>query len=492
MTGFAAVVPVIDERVAIGDIVRGLRGVGACCVFVVDGGSRDGTSAVAVSAGAIVIDEPRRGYGRACLTGGTRAVAPGPHHHDVVAFLDGDGSCDPLALTQLVRALANADVALGRRPDHLIVQGAMPWHARFGNRLVALVISLRTGRRVHDLPPAKALRADALERLGLDEDGYGWTVQLVARALADPTLRVREIPVAFNRRRGGISKVSGSPRASIRAAYAMLRVAVQATRPRPVLAMMAKAPRDGHAKTRLSADLGVDQTTELWTACLIDSGNNLLEAANLGGMVPVVMLAEASDLAPVIDIIGRRWTPLVQHRHGLSGALVEAFLEAFDRGTDRAMAVAGDVPSLPPGYTLDALHRLARGGDAAVLGPSADGGYHLVALRWPAVERWWPRAVRSRRRRRLEQRLRTVFEVPMGGESTLEATRHGLAAAGWSVTEMAAWTDVDTIVDVESLAVELEFDGRPAPMTAAWLADHRSSIAARSSVAEPRGGVPTA
>ena len=478
MTAFAAVVPVIDEREAVGDIVRELRENGACCVFVVDGGSVDGTPGEAARAGAIVIDEPRRGYGRACLTGASRAIDPDPHAHDIVAFLDGDGSCDPAAITQLVGSLATADVALGRRPDRLIAPGAMPWHARLGNRLVALVLSIRTGRRVHDLPPAKALRAGALERLGLDEAGYGWTVQFVARALSDPTLRVREIPVAFRRRRGGISKVSGSPRASIRAAYAMVRVAVEATRPRPVLAMMAKAPRTGHAKTRLAVDLGVDRTAELWAACLEDSGANLLEAADLGGMAPVVMMADPTDVTPVVEIIGRRWSPHVQHGLGLAGALSDVFLEAFDRGSDRAMAVAGDVPSLPPTYAVQALDRLARRSDAAVLGPSADGGYHLVALRWPGAPRWWPAAIRQRRRARLAGRLRSGFDVQMGGATAFEATNRGLASAGWSVTALAPWTDLDTLVDLSALALELEGDGRHAPRTAAWIEEHREVVMA--------------
>jgi glycosyltransferase A (GT-A) superfamily protein (DUF2064 family) len=476
VTGFAAVVPVIDEREAVADVVGGLLRVGACCVFVVDGGSTDGTPDVAASAGAIVVSEPRRGYGRACLTGAERALRPDPHPHASVAFLDGDGSCDAAAISRLVAALDTAAVALGRRPARLIESGAMPWHARLGNRLVALIVSIRTGRRVHDLPPAKALRASALERLRLDETGYGWTVQLVGRALADPTLRVREIPVAFRRRRGGVSKVSGSVRSSALAARAMLRVAVQATRPRPVVALMAKAPRDGHAKTRLAMDLGAEPTAELWAACLGDSGSNLLEAARAGDMDPVVMLAGPADLAPVADILGPGWAPSIQRRAGLSGALIDVFLEAHDRGTDRAMAVAGDVPSLPPGYVVDALHRLADGADDAVMGPSADGGYHLVALRWPATPRWLPRAVRRRRRARLADRLRSGFDVPMGGTTALDATTGGLAAAGWRVTDLEPWADLDTIADLRGLVRDLDGDGRFAPRTTAWLVGHRSTV----------------
>ena len=470
MTAFAAVIPVIDERESIGDIVAGLRQAGACCIFVVDGGSVDGTAAVATKAGAIVIDEPRRGYGQACLTGAARALGPGPHRHDAVAFLDGDGSCDPAEIERLVGALSTAEVALGRRVARRVEPGAMPWHARLGNLFVALILSIRTGRRVHDLPPAKAIRAAALERLALDETGFGWTVQLVARALTDRSLRILEVPVSFRRRRGGVSKVSGSLQASVGAALAMIRVAIQASRPRPVVAMMAKAPGSDRAKTRLAVDLGAGSTAEFWAACLADSGTNLLEAAVAVGMDPIVMLASASDRPAVTELLDPRWATVVQGQPGLSEALIDVFLGAHDRGTDRAMAVAGDVPSLPPAYAVDALARLGDGPTAAVLGPSRDGGFHLVALRWPGTPRWWPRSIRRRRRAQLAGRLRTVFHVPMGGATALEATTRGLIAASWTVSELEPWTDIDTIDDLRMLAADLEGDGRHARRTRVWLA----------------------
>ncbi len=474
----AAIVPVIDERDAIGPLVHGLRALGLCCVFVVDGGSADGTPALAAAAGAIVIEEPRRGYGRACLTGAERALQRVPHGHDAVAFLDGDGSCDPADLPALVDALASADVVFGCRSPDRVESGAMPWHARLGNVLVALVLSIRTGRRIHDLPPTKVIRAATLERIALDEAGFGWTVQFVARSLADPTIRIREVPAAFRRRRGGVSKVSGSVRASTHAAAAMLRVAIQGTAARPVIAMMAKAPRAGHAKTRLAIDLGANPTSELWAACLRDTSAHLLEAATDADMDPVLMLAERSDTEPVLALVGHRWSPHVQGRPGLSGALVDVFLSADDRGADRAVVVAGDVPSLPPAYAVEALDRLAGRRNAAVLGPSHDGGYHLVALRWPASPRWWPRTVRRRRRDRLAARLESAFAGPMGGASALDGTRRGLEAAGWASHDLAPWADLDTINDLYALANELQHDREFAPHTAAWLAS-RSELGDR-------------
>lgn len=468
---FAAVIPVIDEAASIGPVVGGLRTAGACCVVVVDGGSRDRTREIAGAAGAIVVDEPRRGYGRACLTGGEIAGSDVPHPHEVVAFLDGDGSCTGDDVRRLVDALADADVALGCRPAASIEPGAMPWHARLGNALVAAVVSVRSGRRVRDLPPAKAIRAGALASLRLDEAGFGWTVQFVARALADPPLRVAELPVAFRCRQGGRSKVSGSPRASIAAGLAMIRVAIQATRPRPLLMLMAKAPGAGHAKTRLASDLGTAATDSLWEAVLADTAAHVLEAADASRVGVLAIVPRHADVAPVLGIVGRGWTSRVQQGDGLTAALTEAFLAAFDRGADRAMAIAGDVPSLPASYLVDALERLAD--DAAVLGPSADGGYHVVGLRWPGTPRWWPRPLRRRRRAALARRLAAAFAVPMGGTSALDAVRASLARASWTGILLPAWSDLDTVEDLRVLADELDGAAGAAPRTAAWLAERQ-------------------
>ncbi len=472
---FAAVVPVIDEATSIAAVVEDLRTAGACCVLVVDGGSRDGTRDVASQAGAIVVDEPRRGYGRACLTGGAIAISGNPHPHEAVAFLDGDGSCAAADVRSLVDALGGADVTLGRRPTDLVERGAMPWHAQLGNRFVAAILSVRSGRRVRDLPPAKAVRAGTLAALRLDEAGFGWTVQFVARALADPSIRLAERPVSFLVRSGGTSKVSGSPRASIAAGLSMTRVAVQATRSRPMIALMAKAPGPGHAKTRLAPDLGAPATADLWAAMLADTGAHIMEAADHAQAIALVMLPRAADVVPVLGIVGRDWTPHVQSRAGLAAALSEVFLEAFDRGTDRAIAVAGDVPSLPVGYVVDALDRLEA--DEAVLGPSTDGGYHVIGLRWRSAPRWWPRRLRRGRRAQLARRLRIAFEVEMGGATALEATRACLAQAGWTSAMLPPWGDLDTVADLRGLADLLGRDAGAAPRTAAWFARHQHLLA---------------
>jgi len=475
----AAVIPVIDEQTAIGDLVRGLRASGACCVYVVDGGSRDGTRRVAMEAGGLVIEEMRRGYGRACLTGAERALDPAAsgHAHDMVAFLDGDGSCDPADLPVLISALSTADVAFGRRPARLLEPGAMPWHARLGNDLVAAVMSIRTGRPVHDMPPFKALRAPILARLDLSDTGYGWTTQLVGRVIGEPTIRFRELPVRFRRRQGGTSKVSGSWRASMAAGRAMVGRAWSETAARPVLGLMAKAPGPGRAKTRLAAELGDEATTAFWTACVSDAADGSLEASRAARLTPLAMLPSDADLDAVVRLIGPAWIPIVQARPGLAAALVDVFLAAFDRGADRAIAVAGDAPGLPPARIEAAMASLDRGPRGAVLGPADDGGYHLVGARWRQVPRATPAPVRRRLRRNLAGRLRRAFaESAVGGSTALDAARTGLESAGWRVVTVESWPDVDTVSDLRSLAARLEADGRWAPRTAEWLRRRRAEI----------------
>ncbi len=473
--GVAAVVPVLDEVTAIGPLVRGLRVAGACCVYAVDGGSVDGTQQTAEAAGARVVAEPRRGYGRACITGGETATRDG---HEVIAFLDGDGSCDPADLPRLVAGLEHGDLVLGRRTLALTERGALPWHARLGNALVTLVLAIRTGGRVRDLSPFKVISSAALDRLQADHASYGWTVQLVARALTDPSTRLVERPVHFRTRQGGHSKVSGQLRASMHAGHAMLTVAMAESRPRPVLALMAKAPRNGHAKTRLAADIGQAETCDLWAACLADGAASLGAAARTLRLSPLVIVPVQRDEQPVRDLLGDGWPVSVQQRTGLSGGLVDCFLRAFDLGATSAMAVGADSPTLPherlamaarilAGDSADpSVDRAARPPRAAVLGTCLDGGYYLVGLSW----RRRRMLVGAWQRRRLEARLERVFGAArMGGSDALSTTRAALASTGWQPTMLPAWDDLDVGADLRSLALSVERQPADFPRLSAWL-----------------------
>jgi len=434
-----AVVPAWNEVAAIGEVVSGLRRAGACCVFVVDSGSTDGTPENAARAGARVVVEPRLGYGRACLAGAAAAAG-----HELVAFLDGDGSCDPEELPLLAKAAAGADLVLGRRTR--VEAGALPWHAGLGNRLVAAALRARTGRPVHDLPPFKVVRGDLLEALGLDAEGYGWTVQLIGRALAHPALRVVEAPVAFRRRRGGRSKVSGRLGPSVRAAGAMLAGALEATRRRGLLVLMAKAPRPGHSKTRLAADLGPEAAASFWRACLRDAGARVRECGAAAGLDVAAMTPSAEDALEVRRLTGL--PALVQRTPGLGHAL----LEVSERPAPGTSAASADAPTLPLERVLEAAAALRQA--RAVLRPDGDGGYYLVGLR----SGFPPRQLRS-----------AYLEAPLGSESALDHTRAALGQPPM----VGTCPDVDSASALDRLARVLEANPSASPALAGWLRERR-------------------
>lgn len=204
----AVVLPALDEEGAVEGVVRGFRR-HAERVVVVDNGSTDKTAQIARAAGAEVVQEPRRGYGRALLAGVEHLRASPP---DIVAFADCDATLDPADLPRLVAALEDADLALGRRAR--LDKGALPSHQKLGNDLAC--IGLRAyGLRVRDVPPFRALRWRALERLALREPTYGLPIETLAMA-ARMGLRIREIDVAY-RRRVGTSKVTGTLLGSVKA-----------------------------------------------------------------------------------------------------------------------------------------------------------------------------------------------------------------------------------------------------------------------------------
>jgi len=216
----AVIIPVIDEEGALPHVLADLGKAHRGPVFVVDGGSRDRTVAVAEEHGATVIVERRRGYGRACMTGAERAIAEGS---DIVVFLDGDYSDDPTELPRLLAPLADgtADVVIGERAPRLRRKGAMAGHQAAGNLLVALLLRLLYGVAIIDPGPFRAMRGSVFVALGLREITYGWPVEAIARA-ARLGYRVRAVPVSY-RPRIGTSKISGTVRGSILAGYRMLR-----------------------------------------------------------------------------------------------------------------------------------------------------------------------------------------------------------------------------------------------------------------------------
>ena len=215
----SVVIPALNEEQAIGEVVRAVPGDRVNEIIVVDNGSTDDTAAQAASAGARVITEDRPGYGYACLAGAKAAAEA-----DVIVFLDGDRSDDPSQLEAVVAPLLDdrADLVIGSRIHGLLEKGAMPLHGRLGNRLVVFLLQRLYGVNITDIGSVRAIRARRLSDLGMQQMTYGWPVEMVVKA-ARRKLRMQSVPLNY-RRRIGKSKVTGTIRGSILAAYYMFLV----------------------------------------------------------------------------------------------------------------------------------------------------------------------------------------------------------------------------------------------------------------------------
>jgi glycosyltransferase involved in cell wall biosynthesis len=210
------IIPALDEERAVGGVVASIDRRLVRDVIVVDNGSRDATAARAAEAGLRVIHEPRRGYGQACLAG-TASLRAGC---DVVAYLDADGSDEPADLRLILEPIlaGRADLVVGaRRPVDL---GALTPQQRVGNAVAALWLRRRYGLAATDLGPFRAIRLEALARLGMSDRTYGWTVEMQIRA-ARAGLRYVEREVSY-RRRVGVSKISGTLRGTLGASVKIL------------------------------------------------------------------------------------------------------------------------------------------------------------------------------------------------------------------------------------------------------------------------------
>src|SRR4051794_11776029 len=218
----SVIIPTHNEAQAIERVLADIPSHLMTEVIVVDSNSTDGTPEIAARMGARVIHEPRRGYGQACLTGLAAANLP-----DVVVFLDGDYSDRPSELPILLAPISEgrADLTLGSRLQQRRVDGALPWHQIFGNRLAATLIRLLYGVQITDLGPFRAGRADVLRALALEEATYGWAVEMILKgALAG--YRVVEVPVSYHPRIGK-SKISGTLKGTVGAAWFILSLIVR-------------------------------------------------------------------------------------------------------------------------------------------------------------------------------------------------------------------------------------------------------------------------
>ncbi len=205
----SVVIPALNEEACIAEVVIGVPRDVAAEVIVVDNGSDDETAARASAAGARVVTEPREGYGRACMAG-VRALSP---QCEVVVFMDGDGSDCAELMSKLVGPIraGTHDFVIGSRTRGHREAGSMNFQQVFAGHVAGLLLRMLYGVRYTDMCPFRAIRRDALQKLGMKEETYGWNLEMQMRA-ARAGLRILELPVNHRRRTGGESKVSGTLR----------------------------------------------------------------------------------------------------------------------------------------------------------------------------------------------------------------------------------------------------------------------------------------
>lgn len=212
-------IPALNEEACVAETVGYWRGLGAAFIRVVDNGSRDATARVAADAGAEVRRESRRGYGAACWTG----LQNPPTGAEWVLFSSADGS-DRFISTELARwqelVDAGAEFVLGDRVSSPSARRHLKSVQRFGNWLCCSLIFLGWRRRFNDMGSLRLVRLDALERMRLQDRGFGWNIEMQVRAI-ELGLRVVELPVSYHPRLAGESKISGSVRGTIKAAWGM-------------------------------------------------------------------------------------------------------------------------------------------------------------------------------------------------------------------------------------------------------------------------------
>ena len=225
----ALLIPALNEAEVIGTVLAAVPPGLFEQIVVVDNGSTDATAERARGGGAEIVTEPVRGYGRACMTG-LRQLRP---EIDVVVFMDADFSDAPEEAAELLLKLGEGfDLVVGSRVEKAQTNALTP-HQRFGNWLATRLIAWRWQVQFTDLGPFRAIRRDALNRLGMRDENYGWTIEMQARA-ARLRLRCNEIAVSYRPRAGGRSKVSGSIKGSFLAGAKILWTFVRIALLRPL------------------------------------------------------------------------------------------------------------------------------------------------------------------------------------------------------------------------------------------------------------------
>ncbi|MEM9444890.1 MAG: glycosyltransferase family 2 protein [Verrucomicrobiota bacterium] len=211
------IIPALNERETIADVIKNLHSLGLSYIRVVDNGSIDETDCISKEAGAEVIHESKMGYGQACWSG----MKDLPEQIEWILFCDGDGSDDLGALAKFFDEAQQYDFVLGNRLASDEGRSVMTPVQRFGSWLAGNIMCLAWGKKFHDLGPLRLIKRETLDALKMEDRAFGWTVEMQAKA-ASKKILTQEVDVAYFHRKGGKSKIAGTIKGSFLAGSIIL------------------------------------------------------------------------------------------------------------------------------------------------------------------------------------------------------------------------------------------------------------------------------
>ena len=218
------------------------------------------------------------------------------------------------------------------------------------------------------------------------------------------------------------------------------------------LLVVAKEPAPGQTKTRLCPPLTPEQAASLYECFLRDTLDLMRRVAGIERVVCYL----AEDARSYFEGIAPDMQLRCQQGEALGERLDHLLTESLSRGSERAIVMDSDSPTLPPEYVARAFDVLD--GADVVIGPTHDGGYYLIGMKQPQ-----PHLLR---------------EVPMSTPDVLDETLRRSRALGLKVEQLPRWYDIDTGDDLELLAQELlgQSHNGNARATRGWLLHHRRLI----------------
>jgi hypothetical protein len=371
------VIPAFNEERSIGHVLDAIPD-WVDAVVVANNASTDRTSEVAATHGAIVVDEPQRGYGAACLAGIAAIDAP-----DIVVFLDGDASDLPEEMSTLVDPIVDGhvDMTIGSRVLGDCEPGSLTPQQRWGNWLACTLIRWIWDRPHTDLGPFRAIRYHTLVNLDMRDRDFGWTVEMQVKA-AKRWVPYGEVPVSY-RKRIGESKISGTVKgvfaAGTKILYTIFREAlysgVSTTASSHRIVVFTRLPNPGESKTRMIPTLGTEGAADLQRAMTVHA---LTTARRARRSIPLEIEVQytGGTEAELRAWLGPDVGFAEQEGADLGARMHNAVRRAVEAGVDRVVLMGADCPTITPEHLTRALYARAD----VTIGPAEDGGYYLIAM----------------------------------------------------------------------------------------------------------------